>query len=57
MLLIILNLEDNLIVKKLDHLVYMINVLKASLKVLCLVLLKIFLNAVHLEYLSDIQKE
>ena len=39
-LLIILKLEENLIVRKVHHLVYMNDLLKESLKVLCLLVLK-----------------
>ena len=57
MLLILLKLENNLVVRKVHNLVYLRDMFKASLKELCLVLMKEVLNAVHLDYLSEIMKE
>ena len=46
-LLIILNLENYLVVRKVYHLVYLSGMLKLSLMELCLVLLKSVLNESH----------
>ena len=50
-------LKENLVVRKVHHLVYLSEILKSSLKVPCLVLLKEFLNPDHLEHLSNILKD
>ena len=56
-LVIIPQLEKNLVVRKVHHLVYLNDLFKESLKVLWLVILKSVLNEVLLTYLSDILKE
>ena len=53
-LLILPKLEKSLVVKKVYDLVNMSDVLKVSLYVPCLDLLKAVMNIVHLVYLNDL---
>ena len=55
--LLLPNLEKNLAVRKVYHLVYLSELMKASQRVPCLVQLKALLKAVHLAYLSELLKE
>ena len=56
-LLIIANLEYNLVISKVDHLVFLIELLKAYLKIPCLALMKAAMNTTHLALMNHTLKE
>ena len=56
-LLIIENLEYNLVVSKVHYLVFLIEQLKAYLKIPCLVIMKAVMNTTHFELMNQNMKE
>ena len=56
-LLILANLEYNLVVSKVQYLVFLIELLKAYLKIPCLALMKAVMNTTHLVLMNQNLKE